>query len=122
MFDPLTAGKGVEGDVQDVVGFMIGKMHLKEMKIGVDVADQADPACQEQREADAAIATLTHAQSYWMLVAVIMGTGRSGQGGLPSRLLIRRRRSWKSRFLRASRFFRKVALTRKPPCLGIVIG
>ena len=43
MFDPLTAGEGVEGDVQDVVGFMIGKMHLKEMKIGVDVADQAYP-------------------------------------------------------------------------------
>src|SRR5271156_3650385 len=55
-----------------------------------------------------------------MLVAVIMGRGRSGPGDLPSRWLIRRRRSWQSRLLRAARFFRKVALTRKPPCLGIV--
>ena len=41
--DPLNASEGVEGNVQDVVGFMIGKMYLKEMKIGVDVADQAYP-------------------------------------------------------------------------------
>ena len=43
VFDPFTAGEDVEGDVQDVVGFVIRKMDLKEVKIGVDVADQADP-------------------------------------------------------------------------------
>ena len=45
------------------------------------------------------------ASSYGMLVAVIMGTGRLGPGGFPSRLPIRRRRSWNSRLLRAARFF-----------------
>src|SRR3954447_21741916 len=49
-----------------------------------------------------------------------MGTGRSGPGGLASRFLIRRRASWKDLFWRAARFFRIVALTRKPPCFGIV--
>ena len=34
VFDPLTAGEDVEGNVQDVVGFVIGKMDLEQMKIG----------------------------------------------------------------------------------------
>src|SRR5258707_10001846 len=49
-----------------------------------------------------------------------MGTGRSGPGVLASRFLIRRRASWKNLFWRAACFFRKVALTRKPPCFAIV--
>jgi hypothetical protein len=49
-----------------------------------------------------------------------MGTGRSGPGVWASRFLIRRRASWKNLFWRAARFFRIVALTRKPPCFGIV--
>ena len=77
------------------------------MKIGVDVANQAYPVRQEQHESDTAGARpwTRSASSYWMLVAVIIGTGRSGPIDFPSRLLIRRRRSWTSRFLRASRFF-----------------
>ena len=38
VFDPLAAGEDVEGDVQDVVGFVVGKMHLEQMKIAVDLA------------------------------------------------------------------------------------
>ena len=44
VFDPLAAGEDVEGDVQDMVGFVIGQMPLEEMEVAVDVADQADPA------------------------------------------------------------------------------
>src|SRR3954454_2850439 len=49
-----------------------------------------------------------------------MGAGRSGPGVGASRLLIRRRASWKDLFWRAARLFRIVALTRKPPGFGIV--
>jgi WD40 repeat protein len=49
-----------------------------------------------------------------------MGMGRSGPGVLSSRFRIRRRACWANLFLRAARFFRRVALTRKPPSLGIV--
>ena len=41
VFDPLAAGEDVEGDVQDMVGFVIGQMPLEEMEIVVDVVDQA---------------------------------------------------------------------------------
>src|SRR3954453_5471553 len=49
-----------------------------------------------------------------------MGTGRSGPGVGASRFLIRRRAAWKDLFWRAARFLRRVALTRKPPCFGIM--
>ena len=73
MFDPLTASEDIEGDVQDVVGFVIGKMDLEELKLGVDVADQANPG-QQQHDTDAAgVRPWTRsASSYWMLVAVII--------------------------------------------------
>ena len=54
VFDPLTACQDVEGDVQDVVRLVIGEMHLEQVKIGVDVADQAGPTRQEEHGADAA--------------------------------------------------------------------
>ena len=54
VFDPFAAGQDVEGDVQDVVGFVIGEMPLEEMEVVVDVADQAGPASQQEHGADAA--------------------------------------------------------------------
>jgi hypothetical protein len=54
VFEPLTACQDVEGDVQDVVRLVIREMHLEEVKIGVDVADQAGPPGQEEHGADAA--------------------------------------------------------------------
>src|SRR5271156_1296954 len=53
VLDPLTAGEAVESDVQDMVRLVIGEMHFKKVKIVVDVADQAGPACQEEHSADA---------------------------------------------------------------------
>ena len=79
VFDPLTAGEDVEGDVQDVVGFVIGKMHLEQMKIGVDVADQADPVRQEQHGADAAGAEALDAIGQFI---VDVGGGHHGYGPL----------------------------------------
>ena len=54
VFDSFAAGEDVEGDVQDMVGFVIGKMPFEEMEVVVDVADQADPAGQQEHGADAA--------------------------------------------------------------------
>ena len=52
VLDPLSAGHDVEGDVQDVVGFMIGTMALEDVEVVVDIADQADPPCQQQHGTD----------------------------------------------------------------------
>ena len=48
------AGEDVEGDVQDMVGFVIGEMALEEMELGVDGGDQAGAPCQQEHGADAA--------------------------------------------------------------------
>ena len=54
VFEASAAGEDVEGDVQDMVGFVIGEMALEEMEVGVDVGDQAGRACQQQHGTDAA--------------------------------------------------------------------
>ena len=54
VFDVLAAGDDVERDVQDVVGLVIGKMYLEEVKIGVDIADQVGTVRQEEHGTDAA--------------------------------------------------------------------
>src|SRR5262249_43194567 len=54
VFDPAATGEDVEGDVQDMVGFVIGEMAFEEMEIVVDGGDQAGPPCQQQQGADAA--------------------------------------------------------------------
>jgi hypothetical protein len=54
VFDAFAAGEDIEGDVQDMVGFVIGEMPLEDMEVVVDVADQTSPARQEEHGADAA--------------------------------------------------------------------
>ena len=54
VLDPLAAGEDVEGDVQDVVGFVVGQMPLEEVEVVIDVADQSGPARQQEHGADAA--------------------------------------------------------------------
>ena len=54
VFEAAAAGEDVEGDVQDVVGFVIGEMALEQMEVGVDGGDQAGAACQQEHGADAA--------------------------------------------------------------------
>ena len=47
MLDFLAAGQDVVGDVQDMVGFVIGQVPLEEREIAVDIADQPGLAGQE---------------------------------------------------------------------------
>ena len=54
VLETATAGEDVEGDVQDVVGFVIGEMAFEEMEVGVDGGDQAGGARQQHHGADAA--------------------------------------------------------------------
>ena len=54
VFDPLTAGEGVEGNVQDMIRLVIREMDLEQVKIGVDVVNQAGPTRQEEHGGDAA--------------------------------------------------------------------
>lgn len=54
MLHPLSARYKIERDVQDVVGFMIGAMPLQKMEVVVDVADQADPQCQQEHATNSA--------------------------------------------------------------------
>src|SRR5208337_3202525 len=53
MFDPFASSEDVEGDVQDMVGFVIGQMPLEQNEVGVDVFDQPGVASQQKHGADA---------------------------------------------------------------------
>ena len=48
------AGEEIEGDVQDMVGFVVGQMPLEEVEVAVDVLDELDLLGQEEDGADAA--------------------------------------------------------------------
>ena len=54
VLDPSPAREDVEGDVQDVVGFVVREVSLEELEVAVDVADQSGPARQQEHGADAA--------------------------------------------------------------------
>jgi hypothetical protein len=54
VLDAQAAGEDVEGDVQDMVGFVVGPMLLEEMKLAVDLLDERDLLSQEEEGADAA--------------------------------------------------------------------
>jgi hypothetical protein len=55
-FDMLklgAAGQDVQGDVQDMVGLVVGAMVFEQMQVVIDVSDQSSPACQQEHGADA---------------------------------------------------------------------
>ena len=54
VFDALAAGEDIEGDVQDMVGFVVGQMPLEQVKIAVDILDESDLLSQEEEGPDAA--------------------------------------------------------------------
>src|SRR5208282_3705791 len=54
MLNFLAAGQDVVGDIQDMVGFVVGQMPLEEMEIAVDIADQPGPASQQVNGTDSA--------------------------------------------------------------------
>ena len=53
VLDAASASEGIERNVQDVVGFMVGKMHLEQMKVVVNLLDQTDLLSQEKDGTDA---------------------------------------------------------------------
>ena len=54
VFDPLAAGEDVEGDVQDMVGFVIRQMSFEKVEVPIDTVDQPDRSSQHENGADAA--------------------------------------------------------------------
>jgi hypothetical protein len=54
VFDPLAAGEDVEGDVQDMVRFVIRQMSFEKVEVPIDTVDQADRSSQHENGADAA--------------------------------------------------------------------
>ena len=53
VFDPLAAGEDIEGDVEHVVGFVVGQMPLEQMESAVDLLVELDLLGQEKDGADA---------------------------------------------------------------------
>ena len=54
VLDAQAAGEDIEGDVQDVVGFVVGEMPLEEVELVVDLPDESDLLSQEEDGPDAA--------------------------------------------------------------------
>ena len=54
VLDAPAAGEEIQGDVEDVVGFVVGQVPLEEVEVAVDVLDELDLLGQEEEGADAA--------------------------------------------------------------------
>ena len=138
VFDAFAAGEDVERDVQDVVGFVVGEMPLEDMEHRVDVADQSGLAGQQVHGADA---TGTEALDAIGQFVVDVGRGHHrlvafGPGAVldaiedsplalveNSAVAFLRLPAATMSFFRPLRFgdlLGIVAVTRKPPLLGIV--
>jgi hypothetical protein len=81
VFDPLPAGNDVEGDVQDMVGFVVGQMSFEKVEIPIDIVDQANLLSQQENGADTAG---TEALDAIGLFVVDIGGGHHGLGSLGS--------------------------------------
>ena len=103
--------------LSDVVGFMVRQVTFEKVEIPIDSVDQADPLSQQE------VAPIPPAQSPFDAIGVLVvdiGSGhhRIGLLGLADILEAEANSSpsfLKNLFLRARRFFRRVAVTRKPP-------
>ena len=67
MFNPFASSEDVEGDVQDMVGFVIGQMPLEQDEVGVDIFDQPGMASQQEHGADASGAEALDAISQFVV-------------------------------------------------------
>ena len=54
MLELGAAGQDVQGDVQDMVGLVVGAMAFEQMQVMIDVSNQSGPACQQEHGTDAA--------------------------------------------------------------------
>ena len=127
VLEAAAAGEDVEGDVQDVVGLVIGEVPLEEVEVVVDVGDQAGPLGQQEHGADAAGGEALDALGE--LVVDVGGghhravrvrgradsrCGRGSSAGVARRSRLRLRSPAFLR-LRFRVFLGIVAVTRKPP-------
>ena len=85
VLEALSAGEDVEGDVQDVVGFVIGQVAFEEVEVVVEVADQADLACRQEHGADAARGEALNALGQFIVDA---GGGHHGQVAFGSGMIL----------------------------------
>jgi hypothetical protein len=67
VFNPITVGDDVEGDVEDMIGFVIGEVPLKQMEILVNVVDQPRLAREKEHGADAAATEALDAFGHFIL-------------------------------------------------------
>ena len=82
VLDAAAAGEEIEGDVQDVVGFVVGQVPLEEVEVAVDLLDQPDLLSQEEEGADAAG---TEAAAATGVFVVDIGGGHHGYRPLGAR-------------------------------------
>ena len=54
MLEPGTAGEEIEGDVQDMIGLVVGLMTFEQVQVVIDISDQSGSACQKEHGADTA--------------------------------------------------------------------
>ena len=59
--EAIAVAKRVVGEVEDMIGFVIGLMNDKQMEIAIDGVDESDAACEEMEGADAAMADAVNA-------------------------------------------------------------
>ena len=85
VLDPLAAGEDVEGDIQDVVGFVIRKVPLEQLKIAVDLLDELDSLGHQNDGADAARAETPDTVGVFV---VDIGRSHHGYGPLGHRRVI----------------------------------
>ena len=59
--DAVAVAQGVIGDIQDMIGFVIGEMNLEHMEALVDAIDETDLLGEQMKSADAAVADTVNA-------------------------------------------------------------
>jgi hypothetical protein len=99
VFDSLAAGENIEGDIQDVVGFVVRKVPLEQMKVAVDLLDELDSLDHLKNGADAAGAEPPDAIGIFV---VDIGRGHHGYGPPGHRRIIQSFLNWPSIFLEKS--------------------
>ncbi len=85
MLDAAAAGEEIQGDVEDMVGFVVGEVALEQVEVAVDILDEFDPLGQQEEGADAAGAEPADAVGIFV-VDVTRGHHGSGPLGTGRRI------------------------------------
>jgi hypothetical protein len=85
VLDAQAPGEDIEGDVQDVVGFVIGQMPLEQVQLVVDLLDEPDLLSQEEEGPDAAGTEAAGASGRFV---VDIGGGHHGDRPLRARSIV----------------------------------